>query len=543
MKKMNQTKTVTFEAVPEKTVEILDDMEAKLSAFGVSEKVCRKTRFRLEDPLVELIRKSPDGSRVKLTVTSFFNSVSVRLSCKGSEIDYQDSLEELFSGDIDEEAEAIIRAHLLKEYRRDIKLSRKGGINVISTNVIRRKKSRILISAVSMLLGVACGFVVKLLLSEETAQFLSDSVFGTGMSLFLRAIKMVISFLVFFSIASSLSGYKDLKELGKEFARVISLFALTSVVTILVTYGICNLIPIGDASLRSAADSSMQYDTLNGVSSLSDFLTDIVPDNYLDPFINTNMLQLLFIAILTGLSVAMMGKNGRKISDALSAADELFQKITLIIVKLMPVCIFCSMASLVIKTDLTELKHVAGWMGEVYLCDSVVILLLLMMVLILGKTSPFWFFKRLGRVLVSSFAMASSNAVMPMTMQTCREDLDISPGVYSFSIPLGIVINMDGGCVTMLVSTFFLARIYGVSITGEFLLPFFLSVFLLSVAAPAVPGGILLCLTVLLPQVGIPLEGISIIIGLYFMVSMIQTMTNVTSTVACSYVADRMGKK
>ena len=126
-----------------------------------------------------------------------------------------------------------------------------------------------------------------------------------------------------------------------------------------------------------------------------------------------------------------------------------------------------------------------------------------------------------------------------MTMQTCKEKLKISPEIYSFSIPLGIVINMDGGCVTMLVSTFFLARVYGISIPAQMLLPYFVSVFMLSVAAPAVPGGILLCLTVLLPQVGIPIEGISIIIGLYFLVSMVQTMTNITSTVVCSFIADR----
>ena len=283
----------------------------------------------------------------------------------------------------------------------------------------------------------------------------------------------------------------------------------------------------------------MKFEAMNGASSLSDIFLNIVPDSLLKAFIDTNMLQILFAAILTGIAVTMMGKESAKVSDVLSVMDKLFQKVVLIIVKFMPVCIFCSMASMVIRVDVTELHQVAGWMAQVYFCDLVVIAMLLILVALLGHTSPIWFLKQISQIMVQGFAVASSNAVMPMTMQTCKEKLKISPEIYSFSIPLGIVINMDGGCVTMLVSTFFLARVYGISIPAQMLLPYFVSVFMLSVAAPAVPGGILLCLTVLLPQVGIPIEGISIIIGLYFLVSMVQTMTNITSTVVCSFIADR----
>jgi Na+/H+-dicarboxylate symporter len=101
---------------------------------------------------------------------------------------------------------------------------------------------------------------------------------------------------------------------------------------------------------------------------------------------------------------------------------------------------------------------------------------------------------------------------------------------------------MDSGCVTLLITALFLSKVYGITITWEILLSLFISVYLLSVATPAVPGGILLCLPVLLPQIGIPASGITIIIGLYFIVSMIQTMTNVTSTTVCTYLVDRWEK-
>ncbi len=540
---MNQKESLVFKADPENIVEILDAVESKLKGLGVNDKGCEKSRFETEDILAELIGSSPEGSSVKVMVKEFLKTVTVRLSCKGSELDYRENLKELFPGDIDEEAESIIRSNLLKEYNKDVRVSHRSGMNTVTVTVVRRKKKSIVVSAIAMLLGILCGLLMKTFLPGKTAAFYADSVFGTGTALFLRAIKMMIALLVFFSISSSLSGFKDMKELGKAFSRVISMFSFTSVVTIMMTYGICQAMPIGNVSLRAAADSSMKYDTMDGVSSLSDIFLNIIPENFLKAFIETDMLQILFVAILTGIAITTMGKNSGKVSDFLSVMDELFQKIVLIIVKFMPVCIFCSMASMVIKVDARELHQVAGWMGQVYFCDMAVILMLMLLVMILGHTSPVWFIKQISQIMMSGFAVASSNAVMPMTMQTCREKLKISSGIYSFSIPLGIVVNMDGGCVTMLVSTFFLARVYGVSITGHMLLPFFISVFMLSVAAPAVPGGILLCLTVLLPQVGIPIEGISIIIGLYFMVAMVQTMTNITSTVACSYIADRMEKK
>ena len=526
-------------AICKRIAEILDDIESKLRDLGGSEKVCKRSRFKIEDILIELIDNSFDKGMIRIAVKKFLGTISVRLSCKGREPDYQEDLKELFSGDIDEEAESIIRANLLKEYQRDIQISHRSGFNTVTVIVERRKKSSIMISAAAMLMGVLCGVLIKSFLPEETSSFYADSVFGTVTSLFLRAIKMMISLLVFFSIASSLSGYKDMKELGKAFGRVISMFSFTTVLTMAITYGITRIMPIGNESLKGAVNDSMKFEAMNGASSLSDIFLNIVPDSLLKAFIDTNMLQILFAAILTGIAVTMMGKESAKVSDVLSVMDKLFQKVVLIIVKFMPVCIFCSMASMVIRVDVTELHQVAGWMAQVYFCDLVVIAMLLILVALLGHTSPIWFLKQISQIMVQGFAVASSNAVMPMTMQTCKEKLKISPEIYSFSIPLGIVINMDGGCVTMLVSTFFLARVYGISIPAQMLLPYFVSVFMLSVAAPAVPGGILLCLTVLLPQVGIPIEGISIIIGLYFLVSMVQTMTNITSTVVCSFIADR----
>ncbi|MCR5108697.1 MAG: dicarboxylate/amino acid:cation symporter [Lachnospiraceae bacterium] len=324
---MGHNESISFEADRERISEILDDIESKLRALGVSEKACERSRFKIEDILIELIANSSDKAMIRITVKEFLGTVSVRLSCKGRKMDYQEDLKELFSGDIDEEAESIIRANLLKEYHRDIQTSYRGGFNTATVIVRHRKKSSIMISAAALVMGVLCGALLKSFLPEETSSFYAVSVFGTVTSLFLRAIKMMISLLVFFSIASSLSGFEDMKELGKAFGRVISMFSFTSVLTIVITYGITQIMPIGNESLKAAASSSMKFETMNGASSLSDIFLNIVPDSLLKAFIDTNMLQILFASILTGIAVTMMGKDSAKISEVLSVMDKLFQKV------------------------------------------------------------------------------------------------------------------------------------------------------------------------------------------------------------------------
>lgn len=543
-KPMNRrlTKTKVFEANPGSLTEILDFVDEQLDALGIDPHKKNSTRFKLEDGVNDLIQHAADGARIKVGVRKSFHGISVNLSCAGSRIDFRKYMKDVFSGDIDEEAETVILANLLKHYESDIHLSHRNNINRVTLDVSRKKANRLVVSASAMLLGVVAGLVLKTACSQELSMYLANSVFDTGTAFFLRAIKMLISFLVFFSIASGFSGFRDLKELGRVLGVVLGMFVLTAFAAIPVSYGIFNILPAGSEALRFASDSSVQIGAMSTARSTSEMILGILPESFLKAFIDIDMTQLLSIAILTGIAVTRMERYTLEVSSALSAIDELFQKMTLVIVRFMPACIFCSMAKMIIKLDFRAIGSLAGWMGLIYLCDIVIILLLLVMVAVGGKTSPTWYLRQLGSLLPSSYAMASSNAVMPLTIETCRDKLKISPKIYSFAIPLGIIVNKSGSCALLLVSTLFLARVYGVTIAGGALASLFFSVFMLSIAAPAVPGGLLLCLTVLLPELGIPIEGISLLMGLYFLVAMIDTMTNVTSTVSVSYVANKWVK-
>ena len=523
---------------------ILDYITRILASSGLDSRACGKIRFRTEDLLVMLMNHASEGSMIKVTVRKTLTATTVRLVCGGKEFDYREELKDLFSGALDEETETLVREKLLKHYEQDVLVSHRGKLNIVTITAARRKKNQMLTAAATVLLGIAAGLAVKMLCPGDTALYVAEHVFGTGTKLFLNAVKMVVPFLVFFSIASGISGFGNLRDLGRIFFRINIMFTATSFITLLMTYGIYRLIPLGQPALKAMADPSMQVGAMDPASgSLSEMLLGIVPANFLQAFWEMNMMQLLFLAMLFGIAVSGMKEKGRRINEVLTGIDELFEQVTRIIVRFMPVCVFCSMASMVIRLNLSSIVSVTGWLGLIYLCDIIVLVMLMVLLLFIGRTSPIWFLRQFGQVMMTAFAVASSSAVMPLTMQTCRDKLEISPKIYSFSIPLGIVINMDGGCVTLLITALFLSRVYGITLSWEVLLSLFVSVYMLSVAAPAVPGGILLCLPALLPQIGVPVSGITIIIGFYFLVSLVQTMTNVTSTAVCTYIVDRWEKE
>lgn len=523
---------------------ILDYITRILASSGLDSRACGKIRFRTEDLLVMLMNHASEGSMIKVTVRKTLTATTVRLVCGGKEFDYREELKDLFSGALDEETETLVREKLLKHYEQDVLVSHRGKLNIVTITAARRKKNQMLTAAATVLLGIAAGLAVKMLCPGDTALYVAEHVFGTGTKLFLNAVKMVVPFLVFFSIASGISGFGNLRDLGRIFFRINIMFTATSFITLLMTYGIYRLIPLGQPALKAMADPSMQVGAMDPASgSLSEMLLGIVPANFLQAFWEMNMMQLLFLAMLFGIAVSGMKEKGRRINEVLTGIDELFEQVTRIIVRFMPVCVFCSMASMVIRLNLSSIVSVTGWLGLIYLCDIMVLVMLMVLLLFIGRTSPIWFLRQFGQVMMTAFAVASSSAVMPLTMQTCRDKLEISPKIYSFSIPLGIVINMDGGCVTLLITALFLSRVYGITLSWEVLLSLFVSVYMLSVAAPAVPGGILLCLPALLPQIGVPVSGITIIIGFYFLVSLVQTMTNVTSTAVCTYIVDRWEKE
>ena len=250
------------------------------------------------------------------------------------------------------------------------------------------------------------------------------------------------------------------------------------------------------------------------------------------------MLQLIFMATILGMAAAVLSSSKPGLRKALGTLNAAFSMITGKLVAFIPLVVFCSMAKMMIAMDLSKLANVLVWVPVIYAGDILMIGIYLLLLTLLARVNPLKFLSKYYPAMVAAFTFASSNAALPSSVKQCDE-MGVSSRVYSFSLPLGATINMDGSCITLMISALFMARIFGIPATGGVLLSLFIAIMVLSVGSPGVPGGNLVCLALLIPQIGVPAEAISLVKGLYPLVSMMQTCANVTGDAVVTTIVAR----
>lgn len=254
------------------------------------------------------------------------------------------------------------------------------------------------------------------------------------------------------------------------------------------------------------------------------------------------MLQLIFLAVFCGIAVGMIGSYSKILSDFFEACNELFLKITTLLVKFMPIAAFSSILSMMITTVTETLMSVLNICLVFIFALTLMMVFYCLMLLALAKLNPIPFLKKYYPTMLQVFSMASSNAALPLNMDVCNKKIGVSPKVYSLALPLGATMNMDGTCIYLGIFALALARIYGVDITGAGLLSIVISIIILSMGAPGIPGSGLICLSVLLTQLGVPVEAVGLVIGIDPLIGMLRCMSNcLGDVVACTVVAKSEG--
>ncbi len=520
-----------------------------LQGLGINRKQIVRTVLTTEDLLSALIKHSSEGAVVTVQVGKFLGGISVTLKCQGEPFSLSDTsmgYEDLLTDDGDDEWNQTIRNILSKGLGMDVSVKRYGKINMVRIVVEKSRYRALIATACALILGVAAGLLLRNVAPENVRTYMAGNVFQTGYSIFLNAIKMIVAPLVFFSMAASIASFGDMKALGKIGLKVIGLFMITSLAAIFIGYGVYQIFPIGHPSLASAVQTGTENAVTaagNEVSiSLWGVLQGIVPANLINAFLKSDMLQILFVSILLGVSATMIGKHAAFMRDFLDAMNMLFSKAATLIMKCMPVAVFCSITKMVITLPMKDLLSMVTWVGVVFVGAVGMIMFYCLMLLING-INPLKFLSNYAEPMATAFSFGSSAATLPVSLKACRDKLGISPEIYSFSIPLGSTINMDGSCVTLIISCLFVARVFQISITPELLIMLIAAIFLLSVGAPGVPGGALVCLSILIPILGVPAEAISLFIGLYAIVGMILCCTNVTGDAVVSLIVAKHEKK
>ncbi|AXX97421.1 dicarboxylate/amino acid:cation symporter [Profundibacter amoris] len=404
-----------------------------------------------------------------------------------------------------------------------------------------------------VLLGMALGIILGLIFNlsgmmevPEGAkagfvnQFVVNGAFHIVGKMFVNMLKMLVVPLVFFSLICGVTGIGDIRMLGRVGTKSFALYMLTTAIAIATAILIAASLGIGDGlNLESAANF-----TGKDAPPLSQVLIDIIPKNPVAAMANGDMLPIIFFSIMVGVSMLMVGHKAKPFIEGAEVANEIMMKMVNIIMALAPYAVFALIAKAVANLGLDLLASLAGYVLVLVGALMFHLFVTLMITLkVFSGLSPIMFLKKIRNVQVFAFSTASSNATIPVTMRTVTQRFGVNNSVASFTVPFGATINMDGTAIMQGVATVFIANVYGVDLgMGGYLTVILMSV-LASIGTAGVPGVGLIMLSMVFTQVGLPVEGIGLVLGVDRLMDMIRTAVNVSGDAAVSsIVAKSEGK-
>lgn len=380
-----------------------------------------------------------------------------------------------------------------------------------------------------ILIGIVLGLIVGAALHlyfPSVFDVLNEYIFDPVAVLFIKAIKMIVVPLVFFSIASGAAGIADPRKLGRIGGKTILLYLLTTAVAITVGLMLANVIAPGEGV--KIGEASEKPD-IQEAPPFKETLLNIIPENPVQAMAEAEMLQIIFFALFFGIAMALLGEKADRVKAVIEQGNEVTIKMVDLVMKTAPYAAFALMARAIGQAGIELIGSMAWYMvtilGALLLHMAVIYSLLIWA---LGKMNPLHFFKAMGPAMEVAFTTSSSAATLPVTMECVERDLKVPKSISSFVLPLGATVNMDGTAIMQGVAAVFIAQLYDIDLSLVEQGMILLTATLASIGTAAVPGAGLVILSMVLTSVGLPVEGIAIIMGVDRLLDMSRTVTNIT---------------
>ncbi len=388
-----------------------------------------------------------------------------------------------------------------------------------------------------ILIAMAAGIVVGVTFSvvgaplQAVSDVLVDGLLDAVGRVFVVLLQMMVVPLVLVSIVCGVASLGGLGALGRVGVKTIGLFLVTTAIALVIALTLAILVSPGEG-FALAGDVDYRTQT---PPPLSDVFVNMFPANPVRALADGQMLQIIVFASLLGFAINLSGESGQRVGAVFSDLNEVVMKLVTIVIRTAPVGVFALVATTFAAQGLDLFRPLAGY-------ALVLVLGLLLhggltytLVLRLARLSPIGFFNKMRAVLTFAFSTASSGATLPLTLGTVKRRLGVDNSVASFSVPLGATINMDGTAIMLGVATVFISNVYGIDLSVGDYLAVVLTATLASIGTAAVPGAGLIMIALVLGQVGLPVEGIALIIGIDRLLDMLRTAVNVCGdgAVAC----------
>jgi len=332
----------------------------------------------------------------------------------------------------------------------------------------------------------------------------------------------------------------DTKKFGGLAIKTLVLYLFTTAIAITLGLFFASLFKIGVGSHLTVAAS---YSAEN-IPSLKEVLLNIIPKNPFQALVNGDMLQVIIFSILFGTAIALSGDHGKRVAVFFEDANQVIMQLITMVMITAPYGVFCLLAGLLAKTGFDVVYQLLGYFLTVLFVLIVHVLVTNSFLLkFIGRLNPIIFFKKMYSAMIFAFSISSSNASIPITLETVKNKLGVGNTTAAFVIPLGATINMDGTAIMQGVATVFIAQAYNVDIGFVGYLTVILTATLASIGTAGVPGVGLITLTMVLKQVGLPIEGIAMIIGVDRLLDMVRTAVNITGDATISCIVGKFEKE
>ncbi len=392
----------------------------------------------------------------------------------------------------------------------------------------------------SFISGIIFGILLNNISESFSQTFdLAIHIIKFGGEIFLKIIKMLVVPIVFFSLLVGVANLNNISTLGRIGFKTLILYVFTTMLAITLALSIGYFINPGDGVNIVSENTKVN---IAQPPSFFSVLLDIIPDNPFKSLTEGNMLQVIFFSLVLGGCLSTL-KNNEKLIEFFNSMNALILKMLNSLMVIAPIGIFCliskTLATQGLSSILELIKYFFGVVAVLIIHFTIVYLPL---VKFLGRINVLKFLSGIKQIIIFAFSTSSSSATIPITLQNINKNFEVKTKISSFTVPLGATINMDGTAIMQGMATIFIANIYNVDLLFIDYLSIILTATLASVGTAGVPGVGIIMLGMVLTQVGLPLEGVAIVIGVDRLLDMLRTALNVSGDAMVTLVIDKSEK-
>lgn len=406
---------------------------------------------------------------------------------------------------------------------------------------VKEKKKISLTSMIfiALIAGAITGMVLHYLVPDSSVKndvIVEGVLYVLGQG-FIRLMKMLVVPLVFCSLVCGSMAIGDTKKLGNVGGKTLAFYLVTTAVAVAVALGIGTLLRPGiGLDMSKIQINASDIETMESTSLVQTIL-NIIPDNPIKSLASGEMLQIIVFALIIGVILAKLGERAETVSNFISQFNDIMMEMTMMVMSLAPIGVFSLIARTFATIGFSAFVPLAKYMIAVLIALAIQCFGIYQILLkLFTGLNPVKFIRKFFPVMAFAFSTATSNATIPLSIDTLHKKMGVSKKISSFTIPLGATINMDGTSIMQGVAVMFAAQAFGIQLTPMYYITVIGTATLASIGTAGIPSVGLVTLTMVFNSVGLPVEAIGIIMGIDRILDMARTAVNITGDAVCTTI-------